>query len=270
MIWLDKVLKKVFKIREDSGNEVVKPFLDHLEDLRWTLIKVAVTLMVGMVGSFFARHWLFEVMLEPLRVITDDPKGILIFIKPTDSIMASLTLAFYAGITITFPLLLFFILEFVLPALTRQEKKFVLPGILLGFGLFLGGVLACYFFVLPQTMEWLHADASSLGVKPTWVVGDYFSFVTRLCIGLGVLTEVPPIMVVLAVLGIVSHHWLVTTRPYAIVGILILAAFIAPTPDPMTFLMLGIPVILFYEVCIGIVWLLERRKAKRLNDLNNQ
>lgn len=263
MNWLDKVLKKVFKIREDADGEVVKPFLDHLEDLRWTLIKMIGVLTGGMVLSFFFRKWLFMVMIEPLRAISDDPMGLLIFTGPADSIMVSLTLAFYAGIILTFPILLFFLLEFILPALTRQEKKYVLPGILVGFGLFVVGVLACYYFVLPQTMEWLHSDAKHLGVKPTWMVREYFSFVTRLTLGFGLLTEVPPVMTVLAALGFVTHKFLVQTRAYAIVIILILAAFIAPTPDPMTFLMLGLPVIAFYEVCIWIVWLMERRRAKR-------
>jgi sec-independent protein translocase protein TatC len=263
MKWLDQVLKKLFKIREDSNGEVIKPFLDHLEDLRWTLIKMIGTLTAGMVLSFFARKWLFGVMIEPLRAISEDPMGLLIFTGPADSIMVSLTLAFYAGIILTFPLLLFFLLEFVLPALTRQEKKYVLPGIMIGFGLFIAGVLACYYLVLPQTMEWLHSDAKHLGVKPTWMVREYFSFVTRLTLGFGLLIEVPPVMIVLAALGFISHAWLVKTRAYAIVGILLLAAFIAPTPDPMTFLMLGVPVILFYEVCIWIVWLLERRRGRR-------
>jgi sec-independent protein translocase protein TatC len=262
MNWLDTLLKKVFKIREDSNGEAVKPFLDHLEDLRWTIIKMAGTLSAGMVLSFFFRHWLFDVMIEPLKVITSNPRDILILTGPADSIMASLTLAFYAGIVLTFPLLLFFLLEFILPALTRKEKKYVLPGILTGFGLFIAGVLACYFLVLPQTMKWLHSDATGLGVKPTWIVREYFSFVTRLTLGFGLLTEVPPVMVVLAALGLVSHAWLVKTRAYAIVIILLLAAFIAPTPDPMTFLMLGVPVIAFYEICIWIVWLIERRRAK--------
>ena len=263
MKWLDTLLKKVFKIREDSNGEVVKPFLDHLEDLRWTLIKMIGTLTAGMVLSFIFRQWLFAVMTEPLKVITPDPTKILQMTGPADSIMVSLTLAFYAGIVLTFPFLLFFLLEFILPALTRQEKKYVLPGILVGFGLFIAGVLACYYFVLPQTMKWLYSDALTLRVTPQWRVTEYFSFVTRLTLGFGLLIEVPPVMTVLAALGFVSHAWLVKTRAYAIIAILLLAAFIAPTPDPMTFLMLGVPVIAFYEVCIWIVWLLERRRTKR-------
>ncbi len=263
MKWLDPLLKKIFKIREDSNGEVVKPFLDHLEDLRWTIIKMVTTLVAGMVLSFFFRDWLFAVMTEPLRVISDDPKSILIFTGPADSIMVSLTLSFYAGIILTLPIQMYFLLQFILPALTQKEKRWILPGIALGFFLFIAGVLACYFFVLPQTMKWLYSDAIRLGIKPQWRVTEYFSFVTRLTLGFGLLTEFPPVMVVLAALGIVSHAWLIQTRAYAIVAILVLAAIIAPTPDPMTFLMLGIPVIAFYEMCIWIVWLLERRRSRR-------
>ncbi len=263
MNWLDQLLKRVFRLRETSDGEVVKPFLDHMEDLRWTLIKMISTLVTGMMLSFFFRKWLFNVMTEPLRVISSKPTDVLIFTGPADSIMVSLTLAFYAGIIITFPLLLFFLLEFVLPALTRGEKKYVLPGILAGFVLFIGGVAACYFLVLPQTLKWLYKDAMDLGVQPKWMVRDYFSFVTRLCLGFGLLAELPPVMTVLAAIGIVTHEWLAKTRVYAIVIILALAAFIAPTPDPLTFLMLGLPIIVLYEICIWVAWLIERRRRKR-------
>ncbi|MEA3209510.1 MAG: sec-independent protein translocase protein TatC [Chthoniobacter sp.] len=259
MTWLNKL----FQLREHRDGEVIKPFLEHMEDLRWTLIKMISSLGSGMMLAFFFRKPLFAIMIEPLKVVSAKPTDILIMTGVADSILISLTLAFYAGILLTFPLLLFFLLEFVLPALTRQEKKYVMPGIAVGFVLFLAGVSACYYLVLPQTLHWLHGDAESLGVKPQWMVRDYFSFVTRLCIGFGLLGELPAIMTVLAALGFVSHAWLIKTRLYAIVIILALAAFIAPTPDPMTFLMLGLPIILLYESCIWIVWLMERRRSKR-------
>lgn len=259
MSWLNKL----FQLREKTDGDVVKPFLDHLEDLRWMLIKMVSTLVAGMVVSFFFRTELFSVMIDPLHAISSNPREVLIFTKPAESIMLSLTLAFYAGIILTFPILLFFLLEFILPALTRKEKKFVMPGIGIGFILFLTGVVACYYLVLPQTMHWLYADSVKLGIKPTWIASEYFSFVTRLCFGFGLLGELPPVMTVLAMLGVVTHAWLAKTRAYAVVIILALAAFIAPTPDPMTFLMLGIPIILFYEICIWIIWLLERNRRKK-------
>lgn len=256
---------KIFKLRENADKEAVKPFLDHMEDLRWTLIKMGSTLFFGMVVSFIFRKQLFHVMLEPLKVITDEPSKVLQMTEVAASIMVSLTLAFYAGIVITFPFLFYFLLEFVLPALTRKERKLVMPGIGVGFILFAAGVWSCYSLILPPTLKWLFFDAANLGVQAHWMVRDYFSFVTRICIGFGLLCELPVVMTVLAILGIVRFEWLKQTRPYAIILILILAAFIAPTPDPVTFLMLGAPIILLYECCIWIVWFIDKRHQKEEN-----
>jgi sec-independent protein translocase protein TatC len=256
-------LKKLFQIRENADKEAVKPFLDHMEDLRWTMIKMVGTLFSGMMLSFVFRKQLFHVMLEPLKVITPNPADVLQMTGVADSIMVSLTLAFYAGIIITFPFLFYFLLEFVLPALTRKEQRFVLPGIGVGFILFAAGVWACYNFILPPTLKWLFYDAGNLGVQARWMVRDYFSFVTRLCVGFGLLCELPVAMTVLALIGIVRFEWLKQTRAYAMIIILMLAAFIAPTPDPVTFAMMGAPIILLYECCIWLVWLIERKRSKR-------
>jgi sec-independent protein translocase protein TatC len=255
-------LKKIFNLRENADKEAVKPFLDHMEDLRFTLIKMFGTLFAGMALSFVFRKELFHVMLEPLKAITPNPSDVLQNTEVAGTIMVSLSLAFYAGIVITFPFLFYFLLEFVLPALTRKERRFVLPGIAVGFVLFSSGVWACYTLILPPTLKWLFFDAAHLGVKAQWMVRDYFSFVTRICIGFGMLCELPVVMTVLGFIGIVRYEWLKQTRAYAIIIILMLAAFIAPTPDPVTFLMLGAPIILLYECCIWIVWLLERRRKK--------
>jgi sec-independent protein translocase protein TatC len=256
-------LNKIFKLRENADKEAVKPFLDHMEDLRWTLIKMGSTLFAGMVVAFIFRKPLFAIMLEPLKAITDEPSKVLQMTEVAASIMVSLTLAFYAGIVGTFPFLFYFLLEFVLPALTRKEQRFVLPGIGVGFVLFSAGVWACYSLILPPTLKWLFFDAANLGVQAHWMVRDYFSFVTRICIGFGLLCELPVVMTVLALLGMISFDWLKQTRPYAIIIILILAAFIAPTPDPVTFLMLGAPIVALYEICIWIVYFIDRKRRKK-------
>ncbi len=256
-------LNKIFKLRENADKEAVKPFLDHMEDLRWTLIKMGSTLFAGMVLAFLFLKPLFTIMLEPLKAITDEPSKVLQMTEVAASIMVSLTLAFYAGIVVTFPFLFYFLLEFVLPALTRKEQRFVLPGIGVGFILFSTGVWACYTLILPPTLKWLFFDAANLGVQAHWMVRDYFSFVTRICIGFGLLCELPVAMTVLGLIGIVRYAWLKQTRPYAIIIILILAAFIAPTPDPVTFLMLGAPIVALYECCIWIVYFIDRKRRKK-------
>ena len=83
-----------------------------------------------------------------------------------------------------------------------------------------------------------------------------------LTIGFGLLCQVPVVMIVLSLLGIINYRFLASTRPYAVTIILILASVVAPTPDPVTFISLGAPIILLYEACIWIVWALDRRKSK--------
>ncbi len=260
MNWLKRFLK--FREKQHDG-ELVKPFLEHMEDLRWTLIKIIGTLVVGMIASFYFVDRLKNVMKAPLVRVDPDAAAHLQVLSPTEPFMVSLTMAFFAGMVLTFPVLLYFLAEFILPALTKREKKVIIPGIGVAFLLFVGGVVLCYFAILPQTLRFFHDYALKMGADSHWRLGDYFSFVTHLTLAFGILCEVPVVMMVLAALGLVSYALLSRTRMYAYVIVLFLTAFIAPTPDPITFLCLSFPVILLYELCIWLVWLLERRRARR-------
>src|SRR4029077_16702593 len=144
-------LRDIFKFRELPEGETSKPFLEHLEDLRWTIVKIAITLVIAMVFSFAFRGALVRVMQAPMEKVPPQV-GTLRALGITDSITISFHLAFYAGIVISFPLLLYFLAEFVLPALTAIEKRFVFPAIGASFGLFLLGVVTCYFWLLPKTI----------------------------------------------------------------------------------------------------------------------
>src|SRR6185503_400716 len=126
-------LRDIFKFRDLPESETSKPFLEHLEDLRWTIVKMAITLLCAMVLCFFFRGALVQIMQRPLREI-DQSLGTLRAMGITDSFTISFRLAFYAGIIISFPILLYFLAEFVLPALTAMEKRFLFPAIFVSFG----------------------------------------------------------------------------------------------------------------------------------------
>jgi sec-independent protein translocase protein TatC len=159
--------------------------------------------------------------------------------------------------------LLYFVAEFVLPALSRQEKRYLLPGIAIGFVLFAAGVVLCFKLILPQTLAFFYDYGANLQFDNRWQAREYFSFVTHLCLAFGLLCELPVGIIALAALGLISYSWLSHTRAYAVVVILILSAVIAPTPDPVTFISMGAPIIILYEICIWLVWLMERRKRAR-------
>src|ERR1700736_2076118 len=254
-------LRDIFKFREPPEGETSKPFLEHLEDLRSTVVKMMITLVLAMMICFAFRSTLVRVMQAPLHEVGSQI-GALKALGITDSIVISFHLAFYAGIVFSFPLLLYFLAEFVLPALTAVEKRFLLPAIFISFGLFLLGVLVCYFWLLPKTILFFFHDTQSLGWTPAWTVQEYYSFVTRFVIGFGLAFELPVVVLALVRFGLITYKFMARTRPYAIVLIFILATIITPTPAILTLIAMGLPMCLLYESCIWISWAMERRKAK--------
>src|SRR5213082_4216619 len=253
-------LQDIFKFRDLPESETSKPFLEHLEDLRWTIVKVAITLVAAMIVCFAFRSTLVRILQAPLRDVGSQI-GTLKALGITDSIVISFHLAFYAGIVLSFPLLLYFLAEFVLPALTVLEKRFLFPAIVVSFALFLLGVLVCYFWLLPKTILFFFRDTQSLGWAPTWTVQQYYSFVTKFVLGFGMAFELPVVVLALVYFGLISYKFMARTRPYAVVLIFILAAIIAPTPDLLTLVAMALPMALLYESCIWVAWLMERRKS---------
>lgn len=254
-------LRDIFKFRDLPESESSKPFLEHLEDLRWSVVKMAATLVVAMIVCFGFRTVLVRVMQAPLSHL-DPQVGALKALGITDSLVISFHLAFYAGIVLSFPLLLYFIAEFVLPALTAVEKRFLFPAILVSFGLFLLGVMVCYFWLLPKTILFFFRDTQSLGWAPTWTVQQYYSFVTKFTLGFGLAFELPVAVLGLVYFGLITYKFMARTRPYAIVLIFVLATIIAPSPDLVTLIAMGLPMCFLYESCIWVAWFMERRKGR--------
>jgi sec-independent protein translocase protein TatC len=255
-------LRDIFKFRELPESETTKPFLEHLEDLRWTIVKMAITLVIAMIVCFAFRSILVRVLQAPLSEVGSQI-GTLKALGITDSIVVSFHLAFYAGIVLSFPILLYFLAEFVLPALTAVEKRFLLPAIFVSFTLFLIGVLVCYFWLLPKTILFFFRDTESLGWAPTWTVQQYYSFVTRFTIAFGLTFELPVVVLALVRFGLLTYAFMARTRPYAIVLIFILATIISPTPDILTLIAMSLPMCLLYESCIWIAWFMEGRRSSR-------
>src|SRR5438046_7621926 len=222
---------------------------------------MAITLFVAMLVCFLFRQTLVRVMQAPLHGV-DPQVGALKALGITDSIVISFHLAFYAGIVVSFPVLLYFLAEFVLPALTAVEKRFLFPAIGVSFALFLIGVACCYYWLLPKTILFFFRDTQSLGWEPMWTVQQYYSFVTRFVLGFGLAFELPVVVLALVYFGLVTYQFMARTRPYAVVLIFILAAIIAPTPDLLTLIAMGLPMFLLYESCIWVAWLMERRESR--------
>lgn len=194
-----------------------------------------------------------------------DSRGKLVLMQalnPTEGFMLSIKLSLFAGIVISFPLLLFFILQFILPGLKDNEKKAMWPAMLVGFGLFLSGVLFSYFFVLPKVLDFFYNYSQEMGVTNEWRIGYYISFATQFTLIFGLSFELPVVVMTLVKLGILNYEIMRNTRSYAILAIVIIAALITPTPDAFTLLLLAGPMIILYEICIWLAFFHNRKERE--------
>jgi sec-independent protein translocase protein TatC len=191
-------------------------------------------------------------------------KGNVVFmrsLKPTETFMLAIKLSVFAGIIISFPFLLYFILQFVLPGLKKNERKALWPALVIGFGLFLLGVFFCYFFVLPKALDFFYTYSGGMGVENEWRIGDYITFTTQFTLIFGLAFELPVVVMTLVKIGLLSYQTMSNTRSYAVLTIFIVGAIITPTGDALTLSLLAVPMCLLYEVCI---WLAYFNRKKEL------
>jgi len=249
-------------VENDDPQDVVKPFVEHLEDLRWMLIKMLAALSVTVVLCFFCAKPLLAVVKWPLKRIGEDPERFLRTLQVAGGFNLAMELAMYAGIVLACPLLLYFLAQFILPGLTAREKKLLAPAFLTGVGLFLTGASLAFFVVIPAGLRFFIEYNKYLGIRSEWTIENYVSFVSHMTLAFGLCFELPLVVLVLAKLGIVSHKFLRDKRPYVIILIFIVAAVITPTTDMFNQTLLALPMCLLYEACIWIAWWMERKKRR--------
>lgn len=207
-------------------------------------------------------------MLEKGASPDVDSRGnlqIMSVLNPTEPFMLSMKLAFFAGIVVSFPLLLMYILQFVLPGLHQHERKVLWPALAIGFGLFLLGVCFAYFVVLPRALVFFFEWGLEMGVSNDWRIGLYVTFATQFTLLFGLSFELPVVVMVFVKLGLLSYETMSRTRPHAILAIVVIAAIITPTPDAFTLVLMAGPMVLLYEMCIWLAYF-DHRKARRAEE----
>lgn len=277
------LLTKVFKAREKialnlNPQDEEKPFLDHLEDLRKMLVSMAVTLLVCVLGTFGFNKPLTDIVQMPYKWAIDSAKVTIVenakaagqpepkveFRQPStrtpqEGFMASVNVSLIAAVILSFPLLLFFLLQFILPGLKDTEKKVLFPALGVGFGLFLTGVTFSYFQVLPRALDFFLVWNFDHGFDNTWMLGDYITFATRFILIFGISFELPVVVMALVKLDFLSYKLMKTTRKHAIIAIAIFSAVITPTQDVLTLLLLAGPLYILYEICIWLAYFIEKK-----------
>ena len=185
------------------------------------------------------------------------------FFKPGEGFNLSMKLSLYAGIVIGFPLLVYFLLEFIVPGLRQEERRILWPSLAVGFGLFLGGVFFAYSVVTPNALRFLYNYDLSLGGTTEYRFTDYASFVVQFTLIFGLCFELPVIVYALNKLGILSYQLMKNTRSYAIMIIVVIAALLTPTTDLVNLSLLAVPMVFLYEISIWIAYFHDKAVKKR-------
>lgn len=247
---------------EEEGGGPIKSFLEHLEDLRWTIIKCGATMMVAMIVCMIAARKITEVLKWPLDKA--DIKTSLELFDPLGGFLITLKLAFYAGLVIALPLILIFAGQFVVPALKRREKKYFFAAFTVGTSFFLLGIVFCYFILLPFSLTTLVQYNQYLGFDAeTWRGESYFAFAAKFLLGVGLLFELPVLILTLIRLEVIPHALLVKGRRYMFVVNFAICAMLTPA-DIVTTILMAISLQIVYEICIVISKYWEKQRKRKL------
>jgi sec-independent protein translocase protein TatC len=306
-----------------------KTFLEHLEDLRWTLMKCAAVVGVGFLLCLFAAPYLVKFLLWPLEnaglslagdsqrvtmlvgtnrlgtfyLSTNQPNffgtnahtilelvpvqsgtnmvlGLqpstnevtsviagrrvgLINLGPASAFFTAIKMAIYGGIALAIPFLLYFIGQFVFPALKVTEKRYTYWALGFGSGLFALGLAFCYFVMMPLALKASVQYSEWLGFQVTdWKAEEYISFVSLCMLALGLAFELPVVILMLVKIGLLNYQKLSNFRVYMVVVNLVVAAILTP-PDVVTQVLMAIPMQILYEISVWIAWYWDRAERKK-------
>ncbi len=271
---LNWVFKKVVNLREkvskDLGQgDVEKPFLEHLEDLRTMLVRMAMTLAVFVIVTFLFYDHLWGLVTYPIHLAGLDGKIKFTQLNPIGGFMAIMNLSIAAGIVIACPLLLYFLMQFVLPGLRTTEKKIMFPALAVGGGLFLMGASFAYFIVVPKALDFFYHFNTHLSDIPggggpasegtMWGIQEFTKFICQFVLIFGLCFEMPVVVMALVKVDILSYKIMKSSRAWAAIAICVVSAVVAPSPDVFTLGLIAGPLYALYEICIWLAWWLDKR-----------
>ncbi len=227
-------------------------FWEHLEELRWRLIKSLSAILIMSIVAYIFADKLIDVVTYPVDEV--------FFMGPTEAFAVRIKISLFAGFIVALPFLLYQMWQFIVPGLYSHEVRMAAPVVLFSSLFFIAGAAFCWFFVLPVGLKFLMGFGTEK-MKPMIAVGKYVSFVGWMTISFGIVFQLPIVSFFLGRLGILSSAKMKTGRRYALIGILIVAAAVTPSPDVFSQLMLAGPLYLLYEASVILVRMTGRAES---------
>jgi sec-independent protein translocase protein TatC len=247
--------------RLEGRESDAKPFMEHLDDLRTMLIRCAIALAIATTIAFPLVPHIFDWLKAPLDRVISKPDLMLQSIEITGAFLIIMRVALWSGLLISAPLLLYFIGQFVFPGLTEKERSLVLRSSGFSIMLFAAGVWLGYKTTLPVALEMMFGMHDWIGIETAPQAVSYVSFAVHLLLAFGLAFQMPVVLVVMGMMGLVSSAQLREKQRYVIVILLVVAMLLTP-PDPITQLLMAVPLIILYEACIWLVRFTEKKAAE--------
>jgi sec-independent protein translocase protein TatC len=241
-------------------------FIDHLIELRTRIINSLMAIGVGVVLGLLVSKRFINYIVQPMMVAlkANHLEQNLYYNSPAAYISMVINLGIYLGIVLAMPFVLYQIWLFVAPGLYKHERRAAAGFIISSTILFLCGICFAYYILLPQMLTFLVSFANDGPVKPLISINEYFSLILIVLVGLGVIFELPVLIFILSIFGIVTPKFLIKNFRYAMIIITVAAAIITPTPDATTMLMFMAPMIILYFLGVGVSYVVVRNKQKAL------
>lgn len=237
------------------------PLADHLRELRSRALRVAVALLLGAIVGYAVFPVGVDVLLTPYcEAVGATGRCDLVVLSPLDPFLVRVRTAFVVGLVVAVPILLYQVWRFVRPGLSRRERRYALPFVLLSQVMFAAGI-AFASWVVPRGLGILLALGGE-GISPLLGAREYLAFLLTMGLAFGIVFELPLVLAFLVLAGMLTARAMRDFRRYAIVINVVVAALITPTGDAVTLLFVAGPMLLFYELAIGFAWLVERSRRR--------
>lgn len=233
-------------------------FADHLQELRSRLLKAALAVLAGTAAAYaFWKDILLLFTEYPLEGVPVPPQ--LIYTAPSEAFMLSFKIAFFGGLLLAAPVVLYQAWCFISPGLFLKERKTIIPVVFFSTIFFLGGVLFCYYLVLPLAFAFL-LDFYTVDLTAMLSINTYIGFVLKMLGAFGLVFELPIFIFILARLGLVTHRFLIRNIRYAVVIIFVVAAILTP-PDILSQSLMAAPLMVLYALSIGVAYFAGRPRV---------
>ena len=231
------------------------PLLEHLRELRRRMVIATTAVVLGAIVAFIFRSWILDVLVRPYERATGEDT--LAFFEVGEAFSVSMKVGLFGGVVLTSPIWLYQLWAFVVPALSKREKRWAIPIVVSLAILFIGGVLFAY-WTMERAYDWLIGFGGDR-LTPVIGVNQYLTFTFRYLLVFGIAFLFPVFVFAAGASGVIGSGQLKRGRRWAVLIIVVVAAVLTPTGDPGTLMLLSVPLYLLYEVTIWLVRFLLKK-----------